>query len=323
MLTTTIRSAFPKTNALPAAETIRTITTVDPENDDVPQTGGTETRRQRWIATTTSLLIHLSLLLVLAAWLLPRRPQPQTLTITTTMGTDDGADDLLAVEPNAAESAANDSVTDRFFVVTPISTATSTELAEIKLNNPAAGMSDTGTADDGDTEGDGQGSVGFFGTQAVGKSFVFIVDCSGSMHGYRFTRACYELKRALDDLTSKQKFYIIFYNHTTIPLYLPGGRKKLFAASRRYVYGANRWIEKREAGGGTIPDQAIYMALSMKPDVIFFLSDGKFSRTARNVAREANKHGTVIHTIAFQFRGGEPVLKGIAEDNNGRYRFVE
>ena len=323
MLTTTARPAFHQINALQTAGTIWTITPGHPQNDDVQQTGDTETRQLKWMATTASLLLHLSLLLILAAWLLPRNPRPQTPTITTTVGADVGADEMFSVEPSAAESAANDSETDRFFVVTPISTATSTQLAEIKLNYPALGLSDSGTADDGDAEGDGQGSIGFFGMQAVGKSFVFIVDCSGSMHGYRFNRACDELKRALSDLSRTQKFYIVFYNHAAIPMHLPGGRKRLVAASPRIVYRSKRWIEKRQAVGGTFPDQAIYLALSLKPDVIFFLSDGAFSRTARTVAFEANKHKTVIHTIAFQNIGGEPVLKGIAEDNNGRYRFVE
>jgi hypothetical protein len=65
------------------------------------------------------------------------------------------------------------------------------------------------------------------------------------------------------------------------------------------------------------------MALEMKPDVIFFLSDGAFVRTARTVAKEANRHGTIIHTIAFEYDGGQVLLKGIAEDNHGRYRFVK
>ena len=46
-------------------------------------------------------------------------------------------------------------------------------------NGSGGGDGDGGDGDGGD--GTGKGEVGFFGTRAKGKSFVFIVDCSGSM----------------------------------------------------------------------------------------------------------------------------------------------
>ena len=272
-----------------------------------------ENRQLRWIGIVGSLL------LVLAAWLLPRAPLDRVAVIETTMGSEDGAEqavDIAATE--SLDSAESDRPSERLFVVTA-SSAASAEPSEKLPAGLVAGIN----GENGNSSGNGDGSVGFFGVNAEGMSFVFVVDYSGSMQGYRFSRARTELVRALGDFQPYQKFFVIFYNHRAQPMYVPGKRMKLVAASQSTLRRTRRWINKQNAHGGTYPDIALEMALEMKPDVIFFVSDGEFPRTARTVAKEANKHGTIIHTIAFEFDGGQLVLKGIAEDNHGRYRFVK
>jgi hypothetical protein len=275
---------------------------------------GVENRQLRRIAIVGSLLLHASLLLVLAAWLLPRPSADGGVVIETTMGAEDGANEAL--DMNAAESL-DAAQSDRLFAVTAASIAT-IDSAEKLPAGLLAGINE----DNGGSSGDGNGSVGFFGVKVEGQSFVFVVDYSGSMQGYRFSRARDELIRTLGDLTPQQKFFVIFYNHRAQPMYASGKRMRLMPASPSTLRRTRRWINKQHAHGRTYPDIALKMALEMKPDVIFFLSDGDFPRTARTVAREANTHGTIIHTIAFEYDGGQVLLKGIAEDNHGRYRFV-
>ena len=278
-----------------------------------------ENRQLRWIGIVGSLLLHASLLLVLAAWLLPRPPLDRVAVIETTMGSEDGAEKALDIAATESlDSAESDRPSERLFAVTASSTA-SVQPAEKLPAGLVAGIN----GDSGGSSGNGDGSVGFFGVKAEGMSFVFVVDYSGSMQGYRFSRARTELIRALGDFQPHQKFFVIFYNHRAQPMYVSGKRMRLMPASRTTLRRTRRWIDKQNAHGGTYPDVALKMALDMKPDVIFFLSDGEFPRTARTVAKEANKHGTIIHTIAFEFDGGQLVLKGIAEDNHGRYRFVK
>src|SRR5690606_8739110 len=66
-----------------------------------------------------------------------------------------------------------------------------------------------GSGGPGDSEGSGKGrGVDFFGTEAAGNSFVFLVDCSGSMQGRRFQRARAELFKTLLQLSEPQTFFI-------------------------------------------------------------------------------------------------------------------
>ena len=53
------------------------------------------------------------------------------------------------------------------------------------------------------------------------------------------------------------------------------------------------------------------------------VSDGLFDESAADVIRTANPGRRVrIHTIAFYDNEGEAVLRRIAEENRGKYRFV-
>jgi hypothetical protein len=86
---------------------------------------------------------------------------------------------------------------------------------------------------------------------------------------------------------------------------------------------AIKWIKKFQPDGDTAPEDAIERALKLKPQVIYFLTDGEIPNTTRATAERCNKeHKTVIHTIAFEYEGGAEQLRGIAADSHGKYRFV-
>ena len=65
------------------------------------------------------------------------------------------------------------------------------------------------------------------------------------------------------------------------------------------------------------------MALSLKPEVIYFLTDGDFDASCRELVKEKNKSGTVIHTIALQNKDGIALLEAIAKDNKGIFTFIK
>jgi hypothetical protein len=63
----------------------------------------------------------------------------------------------------------------------------------------------------------------------------------------------------------------------------------------------------------------------MKPDAIFFLSDGLFDPDTARVVRVANRgkaRQIPIHTIAFVNRENEALMYTIARNAEGKYRYV-
>jgi hypothetical protein len=164
------------------------------------------------------------------------------------------------------------------------------------------------------------GTTIFFGLKARGSKFIYVVDCSGSMNGRKLLAAKAELYRSITAYKASMQFYIIFYNSK--PNAMPGG--ELVSAADANKRKSFNWVEYISAGGGTNPAPAILAALELKPDAIWLLSDGLFSQQACDVIQQANANSSVqIHTIAFHDNRGEAPLKRIAQENRGKYRFVQ
>jgi len=196
------------------------------------------------------------------------------------------------------------------------------------------GVTGSGSGDGGSGGGSGGGTgigqgpgigAGFFGTKGAGKSFIYIVDMSGSMYGDRFTRAKAELVKSIKRLNPEQKFYVFFFNDRTFPLFEPRPAKGMVPATKANVERASRWIGLRRAESTTNPNYALQQALEMKPEVIFLLTDGELDEpeAVRQMIRKNNKSNVVIHTIAFENPEGGLTLEAIAKENNGVYRFVK
>ena len=165
----------------------------------------------------------------------------------------------------------------------------------------------------------GGGGASFFGLRARGGKFVFVVDRSGSMRGAPLAAAKSELIRSVSALDRGMKFYIIFFDSSHHPMPARG----LVAATEQNKRTHFAWVGGMTGSGGTNPTSATLLALSLKPDAIWLLSDGIFSaRAAEQIARANPGRKVQIHTIAFLSRSGEALLGRIAEDNRGQYRFV-
>ena len=97
--------------------------------------------------------------------------------------------------------------------------------------------------------GAASGSASFFGLRATGKKFVFVVDYSTSMEGQKLVEAKKELTKSINKLRSDLRFFIIFYNHASLPM--PASR--LVPASsgnkRKYL----KWVDGVFASGFTDP----------------------------------------------------------------------
>jgi Mg-chelatase subunit ChlD len=165
----------------------------------------------------------------------------------------------------------------------------------------------------------GAGGSSFFGFSADSNRVVFVVDVSGSMHGKRIRRAQTELRKTLEALKPSQKFYIVFFSDGAVPMPAAG----LLSATSDNVAQASQWVQQAQCGGGTNPLPALLLALDLKPDAIYLLTDGKFpGQVLLAVTQDPPGHRTPIYTIAFASKKAERLLQAIANETGGSYRFV-
>ena len=76
------------------------------------------------------------------------------------------------------------------------------------------------------------------------------------------------------------------------------------------------------ANGTTDPLSSMHMALRLRPEVIYFLTDGNFNfKTALALSR-IRQPRSGIHTSTFGEREAEPLMKSLAVANRGVYRFI-
>ena len=167
----------------------------------------------------------------------------------------------------------------------------------------------------------------FFGIGGFGQSFVYVVDCSDSMNDNgKFERARYELLQSIEQLGKDQRYFVIFYNHEAHPM----AAERPVLATQKQIAQTTRWINDAEANGGTNPLPALLDALSMRPDAIYFLSDGQFDPMTIPELRFRNRanlrlhtRAIPIHTIAFFDRATVGLMRTIARNSGGEFRFVK
>jgi tetratricopeptide (TPR) repeat protein len=151
------------------------------------------------------------------------------------------------------------------------------------------------------------------------RKFVFVVDRSGSMTD-SFDLVKRELKRSISDLSDDAEFHIIFMSSGPA-VEMP--QRKLVNATERNKQVAFEFIDSIVAQGETSPDSAVTRAMALRPDVAYVLTDGEFNWSTVGLVRNLNPQGkTTVNTISFLYRGGEKVLKEIADQNGGSYKFV-
>jgi DNA-directed RNA polymerase subunit RPC12/RpoP len=168
------------------------------------------------------------------------------------------------------------------------------------------------------TGGRGPGFFGAGGTDEANK-IVYVVDRSGSMtDSMEYVK--FELKRAIGELGPEKSFHVIFYSSGP-PVEMPTAR--LVDATDRNKKLAYEFIDGIIPHGQTDPSEALDKAFKVKPELIYLLTDGEFDRSIVDLVKNLNVGKKVtVHTIGFIYDTGEKVLKEIASQNNGKYKFV-
>jgi len=179
----------------------------------------------------------------------------------------------------------------------------------------------------------GQARTSVFGAQGAGTKFVYVFDRSASMHDYQgrpLAAAKAQLLASLNDLDRVHQFQIVFYNErpTVFNPDHPRPPSILFA-SDEHKRLARLFVEGIHPAGGTHHMEALRLAVGMRPDVIFFLTDaGEPQLTGNELSdlRRRNRRDSIIHTIEFgvgPVRDGENFLKRLARDNGGQHVYVD
>ncbi len=176
--------------------------------------------------------------------------------------------------------------------------------------------------------------VSLFGVKAEGSKFVYVLDRSGSTEGKLLAAAKAEILASIENIDDVHQFQLVVYNERP-KVFNPAGPNGHLA----FGTDANRAEVKKflggiEADGGTDHMAALSLAIRMRPDVIFLLTDGdKPLVTARELARiDRVGPGIMIHTIQFgdgpptvstRCPGGQGWMEKLAKQSGGEYRYVD
>jgi len=134
-----------------------------------------------------------------------------------------------------------------------------------------------------------------------------------------------EFQRALAELQPQHEFQIVAYHH------------------QRVLFGDNRWAKATDencqrvapfmqglaAFGGTNHEMGLNSALYLKPDVIFFLTDGGDPPLTASQLEKIHRLAagrTTIHCIQFgygAFNGDDNFMQRLARQNGGSFRYVD
>ena len=271
---------------------------------DVDEVGESLIGRQPSIAGRTSLvgslcsvIVHMLLLISLGLLFVVAEPpgaMELAMTIANTSEPESFESFNVSIEPSTAEAAASSSqnLTDKIpleIVEPELDLELGAELAVVELVDPVAGLNDAVKSPGGKESGDKSNSKrgSFFGAQAYGDEFVYVVDMSTSMgerssYGRtRFEVARRELLRSINELKPSQKFCVFMFCYRTRVMF--DQRPRMLRATSSNKHRLAMWVKTLTLGAGTDPRLGTMMALRLKPDAIFLLSDGEFNGQAKNL----------------------------------------
>ena len=115
-------------------------------------------------------------------------------------------------------------------------------------------------------------------------------------------------------MNSNMKFFIVFFNQEAIPMPARALQPSVVENQKKYLF----WMQSIRAIGDTDPTEAIKKAIGLKPDVIYFLTDGSFPHKIEMELLKFNQSRSKIHTFAFEQEIPERYAKAIEflrEDN--------
>ena len=279
------------------------------------------------LAWILSILCHAALFaaMFLAPWLSEFAGPAEDLPIARTDLLGELAKAEMAATPRPDLTAATKTATPealqlkprRFESLTRPSSAARPELSIIGIGTGGGeDFSKYGLSSD---SGPGPSFFGL-GRRARGaRKIVYVVDRSGSMLT-TFEAVRRELRSSIDKLRRSQRFHVIFFNAGPP---LENRPKKLVPATASQKKRLLEFLDTIQAEGSTDPVPAMQRAFAVKPDLIYFLTDGDFDPLLLEKLRQWNGGKKVrIFTLAYVSEAGRVLLEQIARENNGEFKFI-
>jgi len=301
-----------------------------------------KTRLQSLIAFAISSCVHLLLGLTLALILIGARGRDGNslkLAIASLDNAEEVAELSLTIDPPPVSPEEQMDPAVELTISTEISFAVSTSGASIGGGNTGGNSASVIALAAGAGGGEeaatkpAKSRASFFGANAEGNRFVFVIDSSGSMRGPRWEALCKELIRAIKSLSPDQEFFVISFDSLAHPMFgVPPPRGKFLTAINKNVDRLQNWIRSVRLGNNTLPSTAVGLAMKLEPDAIFLLSDGEILDSTLNDLRVWNRKKTdegevkaaiPIHTVLLHSQIGYAALESIANENGGTFTPVQ
>lgn len=217
-------------------------------------------------------------------------------------------------------------------------TAATSETADLETGlggiGPVGGGGDIGgSGSDLGTGGIGLGGSGggsgasFFGVEARGNRFAYIVDVSASMQdGGRIESLRARLRESIDALSDSTEFIVIPFSTDS----------KVMGSKKGWTKGdlsGKKWAREQvpllapEAGTRPLPAfTLLFSDIRPRADAIYFMTDGAFEgdpeMVAAEIARMNNTLKIPIHCICFETKDSVEIMKKISATSKGTFRFV-
>lgn len=169
----------------------------------------------------------------------------------------------------------------------------------------------------------GGGGASFFGVEAQGSRFAYIVDVSGSMSvGGKMDALKSALLASVSSLVENSSFFICPFSTGADPL---AGKRDWTEANDRGKKWARQHVFRLAPNGSTNPGPAfqIVMAMRPRPDAVYFLTDGEFDPQVADDIKVLNSELHIpIHTMCLETKDSEAIMKRIAAESKGTYTFI-
>ena len=272
-----------------------------------------------------SAAVHISLLLLLASFFLEKPDEPKSLLVASTSSDIAPIEEVIfdttpleiaePVEDQQEDQASEteESVPQAFEAPDFLGAVRGDAIKPPSKPSAATGKSDSLAIKESS----------FFGSKVSAVDYVFVIDNSNSMTGGRFETALNELLISVNQLTARQRFYVIFYSDTAYPMFHPQPAMKLIPATPRNKEMLRRWLLTVQLCLKTDGKEAIQAAFQLQPDVIFVLGDGAFTDKASAFFASRPQRKIPLHTLGMEVKPKDAIsFKRLAEANGGTYKDV-
>ncbi len=303
------------------------------------EVAGRSGRTWRWIRVATLTGIGASVVAHLFLWLVASlvmvftysasRPKPIPIgEVEFAVVSDEEfakiqSEDLQEIAPLVPEAPAEPTETS----VDLMDASMMSDMASLSLDLDEIGAS-VGAGDVGGIATLGAGAAGagtsFFGVEAEGFRFAYIVDVSGSMEVMgKWERTRQELIASIEELSEGAMFLVVLFSSDAALL---DNRKDWSDATDRNKKWVRGELMRTAPGGATNPMPAFMITLTTRPrpDAIYFMTDGQFEAVVVTEIQKMNMEMQIpIHCITFGDRSAEQQMRQIAKDSGGSYTHVE